>query len=203
MLGTECAFSIRAFVCRWTAVDQDRRRLVLGDTYGRLAMLAFDDSKMCLNLIPLGEVRFFCSRDDQDILAEAPAQASPPTCLSYLSSQVLYLGSHYGDSQLLRIHPAPIANATVDTLPIPQGVSSVPPSLLMGSDKGKGKATAADSENTLARGGRVVNTKGTFLEVLQNYNNIAPIMDAILADIDGSGQVCSFTRESMHVQLGQ
>ncbi|KAI1790140.1 mono-functional DNA-alkylating methyl methanesulfonate N-term-domain-containing protein [Ganoderma leucocontextum] len=158
-----------AAVTAWTTVDEGSRRVILGDTYGRLAMVAFDDGKMCLNLIPLGET-------------------SPPTCLSYLSSQVLYLGSHYGDSQLLRIHPTPIANTTVDTLPIPQGVSSVPPPSLVGSDKGKGKATAGDLESGSAREGRVVNTKGTFLEVLQNYDNIAPITDAALADIDGSGQ---------------
>ncbi|EJF63344.1 hypothetical protein DICSQDRAFT_153890 [Dichomitus squalens LYAD-421 SS1] len=160
-----------AAVTAWTAVDAERRRVLLGDAYGRLAMIAFDDGKMCLNLIPLGE-------------------ASSPTCLSYLSSQVLYLGSHYGDSQLLRIHPTPFANATVDTLPIPRGVSSVPPSSLAGSGKGKAKATSGvgDAESGSAREGRVVNTQGTFLEVLQNFDNIAPIMDAALADIDGSGQ---------------
>ena len=31
--------------------------------------------------------------------------------------------------------------------------------------------------------------KGTYLEVLENHDNIAPIMDAVLADIDRSGQV--------------
>ena len=121
-------------------------------------------------------------------------------CLSYLSSQILYLGSHYGDSQLIRINSTPTANATVDTLPIPSDVLSVPPSSLIGSDKGKGKATAGDLGSSLARDGRVVNTKGTYLEVLQNFDNIAPIMDAVLADIDGSGQVCYFTlsQEYMH-----
>ena len=165
---------------------------MLGDAYGRLAMLAFDDHKMCLNLLPLGEVRFSCSRDPEPV-AQALVQASSPTCLSYLSSQVLYLGSHYSDSQLLRIHPTPFANATVDTLPIPRGVSSVPPSALARSDKGKGKAAggAGDAESGLAREGRVVNTKGTFLEVLRTFDNIAPIMDAALVDIDGSGQVCA------------
>ncbi len=106
---------------------------------------------------------------------------------------MLYLGSHYGDSQLLRIHQTPIANASVDTLPMPPGVSSVSPSSLMRSDKGKGKATVVDQDISSTRDGRVVNTKGTFLEVVQNFDNIAPIMDAALADIDGSGQVCSCT----------
>ena len=44
-------------------------------------------------------------------------------------------------------------------------------------------------DDNLGKEGRIINTKGTYLEVTQRYNNIAPIMDAVLADIDGSGQV--------------
>ncbi|TFK91964.1 hypothetical protein K466DRAFT_514387 [Polyporus arcularius HHB13444] len=154
-------------VTAWSAVDDACRKVLLGDAFGRLAMLAFDDVKMCLTLIPLGET-------------------SPATCLSYLSSQVLYLGSHFGDSQLLRIHPSPIANAASDTLPIPKGVATISAATLASSDKGKGRAGEEDSPED--QSGRIVNTKGTFLEVLQTYDNIAPIMDAVLEDIDGSGQ---------------
>lgn len=46
-----------------------------------------------------------------------------------------------------------------------------------------------DLEDGLVREGRVIQTKGTYLEVLQTHDNVAPIMDAVLADIDGSGQV--------------
>ncbi|KAI0335819.1 hypothetical protein GY45DRAFT_705258 [Cubamyces sp. BRFM 1775] len=155
-------------VTAWCPVDAQCRRVLLGDAYGRLAMLAFDDDKAALTLIPIGET-------------------SPATTLTYLSSQVLYLGSHFGDSQLLRIHPAPIANASRETLPIPKGVSTVPASALA-SGPSKGKGRVDDADDVPVRDGRVVNTKGTFLEVLQTHDNIAPIMDAILADVDGSGQ---------------
>lgn len=40
------------------------------------------------------------------------------------------------------------------------------------------------------RGGKVVKCKGSFIQVLSRYQNIAPILDAILADPDESGQVC-------------
>ena len=88
----------------------------------------------------------------------------------------------------MRIHPSPIANASSNTLEIPKGITSVSASALASSAKGKGKATG-DVENIPDKQGRVVNMKGTFVEVLQKYDNIAPIMDAVLADIDGSGQV--------------
>lgn len=180
---------------RWCPVDAQCRRVLLGDAYGRLAMLAFDDDRVALTLIPIGEVSIRRFRLISHYMTEAIRQTSPATCLTYLSSQVLYLGSHYGDSQLLRIHPAPIANASRETLPIPKGVSTVPASALApGSEKGKGRAD--DADDIPARDGRIVNTKGTFLEVLQAHDNIAPIMDAILADVDGSGQVRRFPTSS-------
>ena len=41
--------------------------------------------------------------------------------------------------------------------------------------------------------GRVVEAMGSFITVLDSYKNIAPIMDAILVDTDGSGEVISFS----------
>lgn len=39
------------------------------------------------------------------------------------------------------------------------------------------------------KGGKVVALKGAHLEVLDRYRNIAPILDAVMADTDNSGQV--------------
>ena len=61
--------------------------------------------------------------------------------MTLLSSQYIYVGSHYGDAQLLRVLPDRSSHS------------------------------------------------GTFLEIVENYKNIAPITDAILGDFDGSGQV--------------
>ncbi|KAI0766387.1 CPSF A subunit region-domain-containing protein [Trametes elegans] len=157
-------------ITAWTPVDEGRRRVLLGDEYGRLAMLAFDEDKVSFTLVPLGET-------------------SPTTTLTYLSSQVLYVGSHFGDSQLLRIHPAPIANASSDTLLIPPGLSSISPyALASASGKGKARASEYDIDESTTREGRIINAKGSFVEVLRSYDNIAPVSDAVLADIDGSGQ---------------
>ena len=72
-------------------------------------------------------------------------------------------------------------------MPIPKGITTVAPTPPKSADKGKGRAVELD--DSLGKEGRIINTKGTYLEVTQRYNNIAPIMDAVLADIDGSGQV--------------
>ena len=41
--------------------------------------------------------------------------------------------------------------------------------------------------------GRVVEAIGSFITVVDSYKNIAPILDAILVDTDGSGEVASFS----------
>ena len=39
--------------------------------------------------------------------------------------------------------------------------------------------------------GCIVATKGSFLTVLETHKNIAPIIDAVLVNIDNIGQVCT------------
>ena len=41
--------------------------------------------------------------------------------------------------------------------------------------------------------GRVVEAVGSFITVLDSYKNIAPIMDAILVDTDGTDDVAPFS----------
>lgn len=112
-------------------------------------------------------------------------QVSPPTALSYLDSQVLFIGSHLGDSQLVRIHTSPISDISTPTLPIPADVSTVQLSSFSTSNKGKGRAWVTERE----REGRVLALNGTFIEVLDTWQNVGPILDAVLTDTDGSGQV--------------
>jgi len=115
------------------------------------------------------------------------SEISPPTALAYLDSQVLFIGSHFGDSQLIRIHTSPISNVSAPTLPIPAGISVIEPSAFSYISKGKGRASMTDRE-----GGRVVASYGTYIEVLDTWQNVGPILDAVLADTDGSGQVFVF-----------
>lgn len=39
----------------------------------------------------------------------------------------------------------------------------------------------------------LVDAKGDYVEILEEYPNLAPIEDAVLVDFAGSGQVCHYT----------
>ncbi len=117
--------------------------------------------------------------------------------LTYLTNQSVYVGSHLGDSQLVQVSPSAISAEIPETLIIPPDVAAVSASSVSSvasSRKGKEKAAQNDMEidedNDGDRSkGRVVEPQGTYINVLETYKNIGPIMDAISVDIDGSGQV--------------
>ena len=116
--------------------------------------------------------------------------------MTYLTNQIVYLGSHHGDSQLLQVSQSPAPEQELLNLTIPPEIKTVTSGSLAVkiSRKGKGKATAEDDMDIDGAGtgdfskGRVVEPIGSFITVLDTYKNIAPIMDAILVDTDGSGQ---------------
>lgn len=107
--------------------------------------------------------------------------------MTYVGSSVVYVGSHLGNSQIIRIHPSAVGDAQNNTLPIPDTVEVVvDPSYLMREDE---PVDDQAPEQLKSLEGLIVQTKGTFVEVLETFHNIAPIVDAVSADIDGSGQV--------------
>lgn len=143
------------------ALDESHTKFLIGDKYGRLAMLHVDVAAgFSLTLVALGE-------------------ASSPTSLTYLTNQVVYLGSHYSDSQLLRISQTPVSSLDVPTLPVPSSVPTIRPSEI--SAAGKRRATNVAE-------GVVVNGLGSHLAELERFTNLAPTVDAVLVDFDNTGQ---------------
>ena len=47
-----------------------------------------------------------------------------------------------------------------------------------------------DTESEVTKNGHILDARGSYLSVLDTQKNIAPIMDAVLVDIEGTGQVC-------------
>ncbi|THH31175.1 hypothetical protein EUX98_g3000 [Antrodiella citrinella] len=146
-----------------TTIDVKERKFLLGDKYGRMALLVLDGTPR-LALLPIGET-------------------SPSTSLAYLSNQVVFVGSHLGPSQLLRIHQEIVGTSSGDTLPIPSGVAAV----LSLSNPDGDDDDEGPIDNRKPKG-IIIRNKGNHVEVLDTYRNIAPIMDAVLADTESSGQ---------------
>ncbi|KAH7336916.1 CPSF A subunit region-domain-containing protein [Rhizoctonia solani] len=122
-------------VAAWTQVDG--KHLIIGDSLGRLYLLIMSmDPQFTMECTFLGDT-------------------SVASTLSYLSNNILYVGSLSGPSQLVRISGEGASEES--------GVS-------------RGKKKQPDDEPT-------------YLEVMVEHNeNIAPIWDATLVEIDGTGQ---------------
>lgn len=129
-------------------------------------------------------------------------QTSSPTTLTYLSNQNLYLGSHAGDSQLLQISSSPVSTQEVPSISIPPEIRTCSSGSLSATSPRKGKEKDLLQNNDMDiddpiggnfSKGRVVEATGSFITVLDSYKNIAPIMDAILVDTDGTDDVISFS----------
>ncbi|KAJ7164666.1 CPSF A subunit region-domain-containing protein [Mycena crocata] len=146
-------------------LDEQPLRYLIGDCFGRLAMLSLHDvPNNGLVLIPLGET-------------------SPSTTLTYLDNQILYVGSHAGDSQLVQISTTPLSSSDEATLPIPLDIKTVSPARLVPpSAKGKGREDHAEAFRDC-----VLEVKGSYVRVIETFKNIAPILDAALVDTDNSG----------------
>ena len=114
------------------AVDADGSRVLLSDAAGVLHLLVLvNDGQrvVSLKLEPLGVT-------------------SIASAISYLDNGVAYVGSAYGDSQLVRLHAQPVP-------------------------------VAEDSEN---------NERTTYVEILETFPNLGPIVDMAVVDLDRHGQ---------------
>lgn len=122
------------------------------------------------------------------------SQSSSPTCFAHLSGQTLFLGSHTGDSHILEIARSPLSGIGSPTLTIHSNIKTVSPEDFFASLDDKGKALDLDGDVSMEdkdiSKGTIFQTKGSLLKRLESFKNIAPIIDAIVVDLDESGQVC-------------
>lgn len=119
-------------------------------------------------------------------MSDADDQTSPPTTLTYLANQVLYVGSHAGDSQLVQISSTSLSSSDESpTLPIPPEIKTVVAARLVPpSVKGKGREELSEPLRDC-----VLDVKGPYIRVIDTFKNVAPILDAVLVDTDNSGHV--------------
>lgn len=134
-------------MCSYGRVDKDGSRYLFGDHSGDLYVLILQhDQKTVLDikLELLGQVTIsrskFCSCSLFTL--QVFFQISCSSTLSYLDNGVVYVGSLYGDPQLIKLNSQP-------------------------------------------------DETGSYIEVLDTYPNLGPIVDFAVVDLDRQGQVCS------------
>ena len=88
---------------------------------------------------------------------------------------MVYVGSYLADSLLIKLHHAPWRNFNQPTLEIPLDIAAVPLDTFT---------------RPVTQEGVVIDAKGNYIEILEEYPNLAPMEDAVLVDLAGSGQVC-------------
>lgn len=112
-------------MCAYGWVDSDGSRLLISDHFGGLHVV----------ILTPGTTRSVV----QTAHIEALGQTSCASSISYLDNGVVFIGSAFGDSQLIKLNPEKDA-------------------------------------------------QGTYVEILDTFDNLGPIMDMCVADIDRQGQ---------------
>ncbi|KAI1706295.1 mono-functional DNA-alkylating methyl methanesulfonate n-term domain-containing protein [Ditylenchus destructor] len=115
----------------YARIDKTGERFLLGDVSGRLFMLLLVKDRD-----PTREGGL----EIKDLKIELLGDISAPECLVYLDNSVAFVGSRYGDSQLIRLSTEPVE-------------------------------------------------PNNFVNVIDTYNNLAPIRDMVIIDNDGQSQV--------------
>ncbi|KAI9993806.1 hypothetical protein PInf_016327 [Phytophthora infestans] len=105
------------------AVDKDGSRFLLADQYGTLSVVALQHT----------------GKEVSGVHLEVLGETNIASCLSYLDNGVVFIGSTFGDSQLIKLN--------------------------------------ADRDET-----------GSYIEVLDSYVNVGPIIDFCVMDLDRQGQ---------------
>eukprot|EP00644_Phytophthora_capsici_P007270 jgi/Phyca11/546802/estExt2_Genewise1Plus.C_PHYCAscaffold_220420 len=105
------------------AVDKDGSRFLLADQYGTLSVVALQ----------------YTGKEVSGVHLEVLGETNIASCLSYLDNGVVFIGSTFGDSQLIKLN--------------------------------------ADRDEN-----------GSYLEVLDTYVNVGPIIDFCVMDLDRQGQ---------------
>ena len=90
-------------------VDADGSRYLLGDSTGMLHLLVLVHDRRRVHALKL----------------ESLGQTSIASTLSYLDNGVVYVGSAYGDSQLVRLHAQPVRCAADQVPATPDGLTYV------------------------------------------------------------------------------
>jgi DNA damage-binding protein 1 len=152
-------------------IDDDGSRFLLGDYLGGLHLLVLacvDGSVVGLKLQSLGTT-------------------SAANALVYLDNGVAFVGSRSGDHQLIRLHAEPInigGEGSASAAGAPAGAATGPAGGAGGEDGGGGAGAGSAGGSGIEEGGG----SPCYVEVLDSFTSLAPILDFAVQDMDRAGQ---------------
>jgi DNA damage-binding protein 1 len=121
----------------------------------------------------------------------AAGRTTSTTCMAYLDSGYVFLGSRGGDSQLIRLHETP--------LPPQQPPQADPAAAAPAPTAAAGAAAAADDPMGIAAAGGSSEAAAAaaaaggdegpnYVEVVDSWPSLAPILDFAVVDLERQGQ---------------
>ncbi|KAJ3025018.1 DNA damage-binding protein 1a, partial [Rhizophlyctis rosea] len=155
------------FKC-YEQLDEEGTRYLLGDYLGGLHVLVLfseGGSVRSLRVQKLGEVNLTLSFDRFLVLSPAAnevtfqnypsgKQISTPSSITYLDAGHVYIGSHFGDSQLISLRTTPILVPSFTSISSTTTTTTVP----------------------------------SYINLLQEFTNLAPILDFVVTEPEQGGQ---------------
>ncbi|KAJ2604366.1 DNA damage-binding protein 1a [Coemansia sp. RSA 1804] len=170
----------QAAVTAWEWIDSEQReRLLLSDDEGELSLV----------VLRYGTTKGGSQeRNVREIVVERLGDIPVATSLSYLSDGCLYVGSHFGDQILVRLHTQPVINNDSSNSG-DQAAEQLSQGILDPLDP-LAPASHGDSfdplEQPLGAGSVEVaeSTPNTFLEPLEVFQNLAPVVDLDVVGIN-------------------
>ncbi|KAK2658143.1 hypothetical protein Ddye_004676 [Dipteronia dyeriana] len=190
IIGQETISITKAF----GRVDADGSRHLLGDHAGLLHPISLDSSTSIFRVTGLK--------------IELLGETSIASTISYLGNEVVYIGSSCGDSQRIKLNPQPVAKGSyVEVLERYVNLAPIVDFCVVDLEKqGQGQASAElhgitgmwslrsptnDSFDTflvLIKLNLQPDAKGPYVEVLERYVNLGPIVDFCVVDLEKQGQ---------------
>jgi DNA damage-binding protein 1 len=123
----------------------------------------------------------------------AAGRTTSTTCMAYLDSGYVFLGSRGGDSQLIRLHETPLppqqppqADPAAAVAPTPTPTAAAGASAV--ADDPMGVTAAAGSSEAAAAASAGGDDGPNYVEVVDSWPSLAPILDFAVVDLERQGQ---------------
>jgi len=135
-----------------------------------------------------------------NLLLSPAGRTTSTSCMAYLDSGFVFLGSRGGDSQLIRLHDTPLPPQPSADAADAAGTAAATPAAAAADDP-MGVATAGGSSEAAAAA--AADDGPNYVEVVDSWPSLAPILDFAVVDLErqGQGQVGGFngTGWSLHI----